>query len=184
MPKLKKLVQQKLLENEFENKPKTRDGVQAPYQPLLDEIEYINKRMKSCNFQGDQLEGKLRYLQKNYYDDMKIIDDDYKPYDGELFPWRSLDPHTANKYVYWDVTTKHMNLTGTAIQDVVIRKDGYKKQIKVLDTICRRLMSLDELFFKLHTRKNQLAKDLRSFYGVDLRNAGIHVFDHDQVHDK
>lgn len=154
MPKLKKLVQQKLLENEFENKPKVSDGVQAPYQHLLDELNYIDKKLQSYNFQGDQLEAKLYNLQKNYYDDMTIVDENHKSTTNP--PWKSSNEYTANKYVYWNPTTRHMNLTGPEIHEVAIRKSGNEKQIKVLDSICKRLKTLDELFFKAFTRKNEL----------------------------
>lgn len=164
MTKLKKLVQQKLLENEFENKPKVRDGVQAPYQHLMDELEYINKKMTSCIFQGDQLEEKLRDLQKNYYD-MTIVDEKDPNAGGMFPPWKSSSEYTRNKYMYWNPTTKHLNLSGPEIHEVAIRKEGYEKQIKVLENICKRLHTLDELYLTLKTRRDNIRSELRHKHG-------------------
>jgi len=163
MPKLKKLVQQKLLENEFENKPKVRDGVQAPYQHLLDEIRYLDKKMKSCHFQVDRLEDRLRDLQKNYYDDMVIVDENHKMMTTP--PWKSSNEYTRNKYVFWDFYIGNMVRQKVCIEEIAIRKEGNEKQIKVLDTTCSRIKALDKLFNKLHTQKNKIKQELNRQYG-------------------
>ncbi len=159
---ISRIFNTKLMESEFENQPLTSDGVVAPYQPLVDELAEVNKKMRAYDLQGDRLVEKLRKLQKNYYDDMKIIDENYKGYDGEIFPWRSGAEHMRGKYAFWDVQTTHLNLSGPILEQVAIRKHGAgnEKQIKVIDGICQRLMALDEMYHKLYLRRRQIQTEL------------------------
>lgn len=164
MTDLHDIFEAKKIENEFQNREVHKDQITAPYQPLVDEMMSLVKRINSFQFQAEQLERRLYFLQKNYYDTMKIIDEDYMAYDGEVFPWRSKEKFTRNKYKFWDVDTKHLNLD-LKVQEVAIRREGHEKEIKVLDNICKRIMALDDMYFKAVTRRREIKEKLNAEYG-------------------
>src|SRR5665213_2900703 len=81
MTDLQQVFEQKKVENEFQNReqPSKHEGPVPPYQHLLDELKQLSTKRKSFNFQADQLEERLRKLQKNFYDDMTIVDNETGP---------------------------------------------------------------------------------------------------------
>lgn len=163
---LQNTFEAKKIENEFQNREiHKEDGISAPYQHLNDELKVVKNKMRSYVFQGNQLQQHLRKLQKDFYDDMRIIDEKYKRYDGEVFPWRSQDSYTRNQYEYWNITTKHISFTAPEIDEVSIRKAGHDKEIKVLNNICQRIVVLDDLYFQAKLREEDIENELQLQYG-------------------
>lgn len=171
MKTLEKIFEEKKIESEFQNREEhTGDAISAPYQPLLDELKLIRQKMKTYAFQGNQLQNRLRSLKKNYYDDMTIIDSNYKAHDGEVFPWNSTEPYTSQQYESWLLLPMPaaLHLEEPVIDEVAIRKAGNEKQIQVLENTCRRIQNLYDMAKTLKYRQLDIKKELNDQYGGTL----------------
>lgn len=164
MKTLDQLFEEKKIENEFQNREAPSYGEENSQEAMLKEIQGIRKRLNDLNFQALQLENRLRNIQKYYYDDMTIIDNEYKTYDGEVFPWNSSNEYTKSKYAEWPLNTQHLRLT-TPILQVAIRIEGHKDNVKILNNICRRIMNIDSMAEKLLYRDKTLKNELNNRYG-------------------
>lgn len=159
MKDLLQVFEDKKLENEFQNREVHPEGIYPPYQPILDELKIIKTKLKSYVFQANILEDRLRKLQKNYYDDMTIVDN--TPGSVPVSPpWKSPVPFTSNQYEWWRIIPGYMVLNNPVIMEVAIRKAGNEKQVKVLDNICRRIQNLDQMAQMLKHRRINLKKEL------------------------
>lgn len=168
MTDLQSRLQQKLMEDEFRNKEPEyqRAASIAPEQPLFDELQYIKRVMATYDSQAHLLRDRLRKLQKNYYDDMSIVDETVdKPFDQ--MPWNSTTEYTRNKYASWKISSTYLGVEelGGAIHQVAIRKNGYDNQIKTLNNICERLNSVNAMAAKLYHRKKELKEELNIKFG-------------------
>lgn len=168
MKDLHDIFEEKKIENEFENREPTNTSESDVIKTLIAERQKLKNQARSYLFQTEQLEKRLYSLQKNFYDDMKIIEN-HQGHNSEAFPWRSDIAYTRNQYKFWDIAinTKHIGLD---IQEVSIRRAGHEKEIKVLDNICDRIKVLDEMYFKVTARASKIKKKLNNEYGQFIVN--------------
>lgn len=163
MKDLHDLFEAKKIENEFQNRENHPEGVTAEYQPILDELKLIKNKMRSYAFQVDQLSDRLRHIQRNYYDDMTIIDISMQAPPSP--PWRSVAPFPRSNYEAWTITPTYIATEKPSIIEVAIRKAGNEKNIKILDNICRRILNLNDMAKTLTHRRRDLKKEMNVTYG-------------------
>lgn len=162
MDKLSHVFKDKIVEVEFKS-PTLNETDEISKQVLVDEIRTNQRRARNIDVQAEHLYARLRYIQKNYYDDMEIIDA-YSPAKIDP-PWKSKVDFTRNKYQYWDVRAYYMSVRPPHIMEVVIRKEGHERDIKVLDAICKRLETLDNMAGQIYHRNKEIKTELVDKYG-------------------
>lgn len=165
MDKLSDVFKDKLVEYEFRSPMLDEAGeILPPYQKQIDELRANTRRMRNLDLQAEHLYARLRRIQKNYCDDMQVIDA-FTPKRVDS-PWKSATEFTRNKYVWWDVRSAYLAVAVPHMLEVVIRKEGHEKDIKVLDQICKRIESLDVAASKLNDRNDTIKKELTDVVGV------------------
>lgn len=171
MININKLIEQKKIENEFQNKEPTKQSGEGivSHQHLINELAHLNKKRKTFDFQAEQLHLRLRKLQKEYFDDMTIFDLNSTSHDINLAPWKSKSEHTRNKYSAWNITAPYVKVRSTPqITEVAIRREGYEKQIVILHKICRRIQDLNDMAKTVSARQRDIKKELSDDHKISL----------------